>query len=147
MQPDAKAVFRTGLLPLAFLVTPNLDEAASLTGGPIRTLEDIEAAARRIHGMGARHVLIKGGHLEGDAAVDVFFDGKEFAHFRSSRIATRHTHGTGCVLSSSIAAFLAQGRPIKEAVRMGKEFVTSAIENSLQIGNGSGPCDPLALRS
>jgi hydroxymethylpyrimidine/phosphomethylpyrimidine kinase len=147
MQTDAKDVFRRSLLPLAFLLTPNLNEACQLTGRAIQNLQDMQTAAREIHEMGARHVLIKGGHLEGDEAADVFFDGQDFLHFRSSRIATRHTHGTGCVLSASITAFLAKGEEIKEAVRLGKDFVTAAIQNALAIGNGSGPCDPLALRS
>jgi hydroxymethylpyrimidine/phosphomethylpyrimidine kinase len=147
MQPDARDVFRRNLLPLAFVLTPNLDEACELTGGTIKNPGDMQTAAREIHAMGAQNVLIKGGHLEGDDALDVFFDGKEFSHFHSPRIATRHTHGTGCVLSASIAAFLAQGKPIKDAVRLGKQFVTNAIQNSISIGNGAGPCDPLALGS
>jgi len=147
MQPDAKDVFRRSLLPLAFLVTPNLDEARQLTGGAIQNLQDMQTAAREIHAMGARCVLVKGGHLKSENASDVFFDGKEFAHFHAPRTTTRHTHGTGCVLSASIAAFLAQGKPVREAVGLGKQFVTAAIKNSLTIGKGIGPCDPLALRS
>ena len=144
MQPAAKAIFRQALLPLAFLLTPNLDEARELTGIAVQTPDDMERAALQIHQMGARHVLVKGGHLTGDNAVDVFFDGEEFSHFASPRIATRHTHGTGCVLSAALTAFLAQGKTVTEAVRLGKEFVTNAIKGALEIGNGSGPCNPLA---
>ena len=147
MQPEAKDVFRRALLPLAFLVTPNVDEARELTGIPIRTAIDMRKSATHIHEMGPRHVLIKGGHLEAGDPTDVLFDGNGFSHFQSARIATQHTHGTGCVLSASIAAYLASGKPLQEAVRLGKEFVTSAIQGSLQIGNGTGPCDPLSLRS
>jgi hydroxymethylpyrimidine kinase/phosphomethylpyrimidine kinase len=144
MQPAAKAIFRRALVPLAFLLTPNISEARELTGSDVQTVDDMERAALQIHQMGAKHVLIKGGHLDAADAVDVFFDGEEFSHFQSPRIATRHTHGTGCVLSAALAAFLAQGKPVKEAVRLGKEFVTNAIKGSLAIGNGSGPCNPLA---
>ena len=146
MKPDAIAVFCAELLPAAFLVTPNIDEASALTGMTIRTLDDVEKSAVRIHELGARHVLIKGGHLGGEEATDVLFDGSEYFHFRSARLANRNTHGTGCVLSAAIAAQLALGKPIKEAIRLGKEFVTNAIKNGLQIGKGTGPCDPLSLR-
>jgi hydroxymethylpyrimidine/phosphomethylpyrimidine kinase len=145
MNPDAITIFRRTLLPLALLITPNSDEAAALTGNTINTVAEMKQAASEIHRMGAAHVLIKGGHVEGDDATDVLFDGKEFSKFRSSRIATRNTHGTGCVLSASIAAYLALGASVKEAVGLGKEFVTAAIKNALQIGHGAGPCDPLSL--
>ena len=106
MNPDAITVFRRTLLPLASLITPNTDEAGALTGKTIRTVRDMEEAAMEIHDAGAAHVLIKGGHVKADVATDVLFDGKEFSKFQSSRIATRNTHGTGCVLSASIAAYL-----------------------------------------
>jgi hydroxymethylpyrimidine/phosphomethylpyrimidine kinase len=144
LDPDALGGFRRALLPLAFLITPNLDEASAFTGKPIENLEDMEEAALRIHGMGAANVLIKGGHAAGDAT-DVFFDGTGFSHLRSPRISGSNTHGTGCVLSAAISAYLALGNPIGEAVRLGKEFVTEAIRNGLKIGAGAGPCDPLSL--
>src|SRR5262249_21594350 len=124
IKPDAITVFRRALLPLAFLMTPNVDEAKVLTGETVRTAVDMERAARQIHSMGARNVLIKGGHLEDAEAADILFDGREFSYFRSQRIATLHTHGTGCVLSASIAAYVALGKSLKEAVGLGKEFVT-----------------------
>jgi hydroxymethylpyrimidine/phosphomethylpyrimidine kinase len=145
MKPDAITAFRGALLPLAFVVTPNVDEANVLTGETVRTANEMETAALRIHGMGARNVLIKGGHLESAAATDILFDGSEFSYFRSPRIGTSQAHGTGCVLSASIAAYLALGKSVKEAVALGKEFVTRAITNALRIGNGVGPCDPLSL--
>lgn len=144
LNPDARLAFRKELLPLALLITPNLDEAQILTGKQIRTVEDMEEAALQIHGMGARNVLVKGGHLDGDAT-DVFFDGKEFSHLHSERIATRNTHGTGCVLSAAITAYLAFGKSLAEAVRHGKGFVSEAIRNGLNLGSGNGPCDPLEL--
>lgn len=145
LDPDALRVFRRMLLPLAFLITPNLDEARALTGKPIENLEDREEVALRIHEMGAANVLIKGGHAAGDAATDVFFDGTGFTQLQTPRISGSNTHGTGCVLSAAICAYLALGKPIGEAVRMGKEFVTEAIRNGLRIGGGPGPCDPLSL--
>jgi hydroxymethylpyrimidine/phosphomethylpyrimidine kinase len=141
----AIGTFRHALLPLAFLITPNIEEARTLTGKTLETVEDMEEAALQIHAMGARHVLIKGGHVEGDDATDVFFDGKKFLHFSSERIPARDTHGTGCVLSAAITAYLAAGTPLPKAVQLGKEFVTTAIRNGLRIGSGAGPCDPLSL--
>jgi hydroxymethylpyrimidine/phosphomethylpyrimidine kinase len=145
LTPEAVNTLRRALLPLAFLVTPNLDEARLLTGKPIDNVEDMEEAALQIHGMGVANVLIKGGHAQGDEVTDLFFDGSDFAHLRCARIEGRNTHGTGCVLSASIAAHLALGRPALEAVRLGKEFVTEAIQKGLTLGSGTGPCDPLAL--
>ena len=145
LDPDAIGTFRHALLPLAVLITPNIEEARILTGKTIQSVEDMEESALQIHGMGARHVLIKGGHVEADGATDVLFDGQEFSHLTSERIIARDTHGTGCVLSAAVAAHLAMGKPLYEAVQLGKEFVTSAIRNGLRIGGGTGPCDPLSL--
>ena len=139
--------FRRALLPLAMLITPNLDETAALTGKAVSNVEDMEEAALQIHGMGAKNVLIKGGHAGGPDAVDVFFDGSAFVHLRGPRLDAHNTHGTGCVLSAAITAYLAQGRKLEEAVRMGKDFVTEAIKNGLALGAGHGPCDPLGLNS
>jgi hydroxymethylpyrimidine/phosphomethylpyrimidine kinase len=145
LDPDAIGTFRRALLPLASLITPNIDEARALTGKDLRTLEDMEEAALRIHSMGPRNVLIKGGHLPGDEVTDLLFDGKDFKHFRSARLQSRDTHGTGCVLSAAITAYVAAGSRLPEAVSSGKEFVTTAIRNGLRIGGGAGPCDPLEL--
>ena len=145
MNPDAIEIFRRSLLPLALVITPNKDEAQALTGKTIRSVEDMEEAALQIHGMGSRHVLIKGGHIEESGATDVLFDGHEFVRLEGERIAARHTHGTGCVLSAAITAELARGKKVSEAVRLGKEFVTTAIKNGLALGGGAGPCDPLSL--
>jgi len=145
MQPDAMTSFRRVILPLAFLVTPNIHEAMALTGRTIRSMAQMEEAAVHIHGTGPRNVLIKGGHAEDADATDVLFDGKTFLKFRAPRIPTRNTHGTGCVFSAAITAYLASGEPIQEAVRLAKEFVTNAIGQALQIGSGAAPCDPLSL--
>jgi hydroxymethylpyrimidine/phosphomethylpyrimidine kinase len=146
MQPDAMNSFRCVLLPLAFLITPNIHEAEALTGKTIRSMAQMEEAAVQIYDTGPRNVLIKGGHSENAEATDVLFDGKTFLKFRAARIPIQHTHGTGCVFSAAITAYLALGEPIQEAVRLGKEFVTNAIRQALQIGSGAGPCDPLSLR-
>jgi hydroxymethylpyrimidine/phosphomethylpyrimidine kinase len=144
LESGALDVLRRSLMPLALLVTPNMQEAEALTGSEVRTMESMEEAARTIHGWGPTYVLIKGGHLEGDA-IDVLFDGARFSRLRSERIAARDSHGTGCVLSAAIAAYVALGSEIPEAVQLGKEFVSEAIRQGLRIGSGAGPCDPLGL--
>ena len=144
LQPEARAALMKELLPLALVVTPNLHEAEALAGMPVATESDMEEAALHVHAMGARYVLLKGGHIEGDAT-DVLFDGKEFSHIYADRIPARDCHGTGCVLSAAITAHLALGRSVREAVELGKQFVTEAIRNGLRIGRGQGPCDPLGL--
>jgi hydroxymethylpyrimidine/phosphomethylpyrimidine kinase len=134
----AIAAIRDELLPLAALLTPNVPEAEALAGGSIRSLADVRAAARRICRMGARAVLIKGGHLEGDA-IDVLFDGDAFTEFPAPRIETRHTHGTGCTYSAAIAAGLAHGLPLRDAVGRAKRFVHEAIRTNPGLGHGCGP--------
>jgi hydroxymethylpyrimidine/phosphomethylpyrimidine kinase len=130
-------------LPLATVVTPNLHEASSLVGREIRSLEAMREAAREIHGFGPAHVVVKGGHLEGPP-VDLLFDGRTFVELAAERVDTRHTHGTGCIFASAIAAFLARGLAVPEAVARAKEFVTAAIRGGLALGRGHGPADPLA---
>lgn len=144
LQPDAKKALIENLIPLCRLITPNLPEAEAILqevkGKDIKINSVIEMveAAREIYKLGSRNVLIKGGHLEKDA-VDVLFDGKDITYFESKRIATKNTHGTGCTLSSSIAANIGLGKSIKESVRLAKEYITIAIEHSLEIGHGVGP--------
>jgi hydroxymethylpyrimidine/phosphomethylpyrimidine kinase len=144
LNSDAIDMLRRELLPAAVIVTPNLDEARALTGREIRTADDMEEAALWIHGFGSKYVYIKGGHLDGDA-VDVLFDGQVFTRLQQERIETRDLHGTGCVLSAAMAAYLARGESVLSAVRNAKEFVTVAIRNSLRLGAGQGPCDPLGI--
>ncbi len=142
---DARNALHRDLLPLARIVTPNLDEAEALTGRHVVTVADMEEAALQIHRIGAATVYVKGGHLEGDP-VDVFFDGKESSRLQSQRIATADTHGTGCVLSAAMAAYLALGESPLAAVRLAKDVVTAAVRNSLRLGRGHGPCDPIGVR-
>ncbi|MEG0297001.1 MAG: bifunctional hydroxymethylpyrimidine kinase/phosphomethylpyrimidine kinase [Clostridium sp.] len=135
---DAKVTLINELLPLATLITPNLPEAEEILDCKITTLEDMEKAAIKLKELGPEFVLIKGGHLEGDAT-DILFDGREFVYLRQERINTKNTHGTGCTLSSAIAANLAKGQDIIESVKNAKTYITGAIENSLVVGKGVGP--------
>ena len=137
--PDtAVAAIRERLLPRAFLITPNVPEAEALTGLTIRTLEDMRGAARRLWELGARAVLIKGGHLEGDAT-DLLFDGTRWHEFPAPRVATPHTHGTGCTYSAAITAALARGLALADAVALAKRFIHEAIRTNPGLGKGSGP--------
>jgi hydroxymethylpyrimidine/phosphomethylpyrimidine kinase len=139
---DAEAAYRERLLPLATVVTPNLPEAEALLGRPVRTLLEMREAARALLAMGPRAVVVKGGHLEGDA-VDVFADGERLEDLPAPRIATANTHGTGCTYSAAIAARLALGQPRLEAVRGAKAYLTEAIRRSYSVGHGHGPVDHL----
>jgi hydroxymethylpyrimidine/phosphomethylpyrimidine kinase len=126
------------ILPLCDLVTPNLDEAAALAGMPIRTGADRREAARRIAVLGARAVLVKGGHGAGRRIEDLLWDGRRFRAFRHVRLATEALHGTGCVLSSAIAANLARGRPLEEAVARGIAYLVAALRRGVFPGEGAG---------
>jgi hydroxymethylpyrimidine/phosphomethylpyrimidine kinase len=141
---DAVNAIREELLPQASLVTPNLAEAEALTGLEVRNLEGMRRAARRLHDMGAKAVLVKGGHLEGDA-VDLFFTSGVTREFRAARIETRHTHGTGCTYSAAITAELARGALLEDAVERAKAFVTEAIRSAPGLGRGSGPLNHHAI--
>lgn len=138
LQPDAKEALISKLLPMATVVTPNLLEAEVITGLKIASQHDMERAAVEIHKMGAKYVLVKGGHLEGEA-VDILFDGKSIKTYNSPRIHTTNTHGTGCTLSSAIASNLAKGHSITEAIELAKNYITIAIQHSFPIGKGVGP--------
>ncbi|MDU4960755.1 MAG: bifunctional hydroxymethylpyrimidine kinase/phosphomethylpyrimidine kinase [Sporomusaceae bacterium] len=138
LQPEAIAALKTELFPLADVVTPNLFEAGEIVGFAVNDLKGMEAAARAVHALGARHVVIKGGHLEG-AACDVLFDGTTFVYLENERINTPHTHGTGCTFSSAIAAGLAKGMSVEAAVRQAKEYITGAIRHGFPLGRGVGP--------
>jgi hydroxymethylpyrimidine/phosphomethylpyrimidine kinase len=137
LQPDACSALIRELLPEASVVTPNLHEASALAGIPVETESDMEEAARRIAVLGARHVLVKGGHLK-DAATDVLWDGRDFVRFTGERLPPANTHGTGCTFSSAIAAGLAHGRSLVDAVRDAKAYVTAAIREGFQAGRGVG---------
>lgn len=131
---------RTRLLPAATVATPNLDEVAQLTGVQVESEQDLRRAAEAVLGFGPRWVLIKGGHLAGDA-VDLLTDGSEEHWLRAPRYDNRHTHGTGCTLASAVACGLAKGLPVPEAVTEAKEYVTGAIAAGFALGAGIGPVD------
>ncbi len=138
LREEAVDALRLKLLPKATVVTPNIPEAEVLTGISIASLEEVRRAAAQIVDMGARSVVVKGGHLEGPA-VDTFYDGREYRELYAERIDTRNTHGTGCTFASSIAAGLAKGMDVGDAVAAAKEYVTGAIRQSFEIGRGHGP--------
>jgi hydroxymethylpyrimidine/phosphomethylpyrimidine kinase len=135
---EAVAAMVKLLLPRAALAMPNVPEAEMLTGIAIATLEDVRRAASAIRAMGARAVLIKGGHLASDP-VDVLFDGTEYREFPAPRVATPHTHGTGCTYSAAVAAGLAGGLELPVAVARAKRFIHEAIRTNPGLGHGSGP--------
>jgi hydroxymethylpyrimidine/phosphomethylpyrimidine kinase len=137
LEPPAREALVRRILPLALVVTPNLPEAEALAGIPVKRREDMEEAARRIHALGPRHVLVKGGHLSDDA-VDVLWDGRAMTAFPWRRIVSINTHGTGCTFSAAIAAALALGRPLAEAIAEAKAYVTAAIREGFAAGRGVG---------
>jgi hydroxymethylpyrimidine/phosphomethylpyrimidine kinase len=143
IEEDARAAVRDLLIAHATLVTPNLPEAAALTGLEVNDIAGMRAAAERLCSMGCNAALVKGGHLPGDA-VDVLLAGGEYFELRSPRVNTRHTHGTGCTYSAAIAAELARGTALVSAVRAAKEYVTRAIGSSPGLGSGSGPVNHFA---
>jgi hydroxymethylpyrimidine/phosphomethylpyrimidine kinase len=151
LEPGAVEALTRELFPLAALITPNLPEAARLLGAEEAADEEAAIAqARALHALGPRAVLLKGGHGTGAAAVDVLYDGAKIERYALPRIDTRHTHGAGCTLSAAIAALLALGTPLAEAVGRAKTFVWHALEAGrvLTVGKGAGPADPLfAIRS
>jgi len=143
LQKDARDALIRSLIPLSMVVTPNLPEASALTGLRIRSLEDMKKAAFQIYGLGAKNVVVKGGHLKG-MAIDLLYDGKRYYELEGPRIETRNTHGTGCTFASAIATLLARGEAVPEAVRKGKTFITLAIQSGLSLGKGIGPTNPFA---
>ena len=139
LQPDAIDTLKKELFPLALLVTPNIHEAQQLSGIEITSLADARRAAKVIHQFGSTYVLIKGGHLMAERATDLLYDGRFFNVFKGEFIDTPHTHGTGCTFASAIAAHLARGKTVPDAVQTAKTYLTEAIRHSLAIGHGTGP--------
>jgi hydroxymethylpyrimidine/phosphomethylpyrimidine kinase len=139
---EAVSALKTRLFPLATVITPNLYEAGGLVGYEVETLDDMKRAARDLHALGPRAVLVKGGHLAGDRAVDVLFDGKGMVELDAPRYDTEDTHGTGCAISAAITARLAHDDELPAAVAFAKDFISGAIERSLRIGKGYGPINP-----
>ena len=139
LDDEALAVLKKRLIPLSYLLTPNIPESERLTGLTITDTAGMELAARALHLMGAKNVLVKGGHLSEGVVTDILFDGTGFTRFTAPRVLTRNTHGTGCTLASAIASFLAQGEPLPGAVLRAKLFVTRAIKFAQPMGKGHGP--------
>ncbi|MDS0527960.1 bifunctional hydroxymethylpyrimidine kinase/phosphomethylpyrimidine kinase [Clostridium sp. SHJSY1] len=144
LKPESKTELINKLIPLATIITPNLPEAEEIlteVNGKvekIETINDMEIAAKEMYKLGCKNVFMKGGHLEGEA-IDILYDGVEITHFYSKRIPTKNTHGTGCTISSAIAANLALGYSVKESIEKAKEYINIAIKHSLDIGKGVGP--------
>ena len=136
---DATRALIEELIPQTFLLTPNLDEAAALTGLAVEDRDGMARAAQQLVSFGAANVLVKGGHLSGDALDVLYLSGGEIREFTAPRIETRHTHGTGCTYSAAIAAELAKGTPLVDAVARAKAFITAAIRTAPGLGAGNGP--------
>lgn len=141
---EAIAALKEELLPRADIVTPNIDEASALTGASIHNEEEMKKSAEQILRMGAKAVLIKGGHLKEKSALDIFYDGKRWERLESPRIETPHTHGTGCTLSAAITASLAKGCSLMESIRAAKNYITEAIRGAQPIGRGIAPVNHLS---
>lgn len=144
LEPDAIGALVRELLPLATIATPNLPEAEVLTNRRIATWDDARGAAQQIVEMGARSVVVKGGHFdagtaEGRGATDLYYDGHSFHEFTSVRVDTTSTHGTGCTFASAVAAGLAKGMGARDAIALAKSYVTLAIQHAYPIGSGHGP--------
>ena len=143
LRKDARDALIKNLIPRSLVVTPNLMEASVLTGLRVNSLEGMKKAAHHIHKLGAKHVVVKGGHLKG-MAIDLLYDGKIFSELKGPKIKSKNTHGTGCTFASAIATFLARGDSVPEAVRKAKTFVTMAIQSGISLGRGTGPTNPSA---
>ncbi len=141
LRRDAQNALIQELIPLAWVITPNLMEASALSGLMVNSLEEMKEAARLIHELGARHVVVKGGHLKG-IPVDLLYDGKKFIEVKGPRIDSKNSHGTGCTFASAIVTLLAKGERIDEALRKAKAFTAMAIQSGLSFGKGAGPVNP-----
>lgn len=134
---EAVSVLKTRLLPVATVVTPNISEASVLSGMRVDSLETAREAAKKIHDLGPEAVVIKGGHLTGDEAIDLLYDGRTFTEFPAPRLSVGPVHGTGCTFASALAAGLALGDDVPAAVARAKRYVTGAIAYSFQLGRGA----------
>lgn len=139
LQDEAVAALKKHLLPNTYIITPNLPEAEFITGISISNVEEMMEAAKRIHDMEVRHVLVKGGHMDADEIVDLLYDGESFHQFPHQRVFTRHTHGTGCTFSAALTAELAKGTELLPAVERAKRFIVEAISTAPELGAGHGP--------
>jgi hydroxymethylpyrimidine/phosphomethylpyrimidine kinase len=143
LDEDGIASLIEHLLPLADVLTPNLSEAERIAGNDVHTLEDMKQAALALREMGPAAVVVTGGHLAREEAVDVFYDGRRMLELAAPRIRSGNDHGTGCVFSAAIAARLAFGQEVLQAVRAAKEDVKAALENSIEVGRGRGVVQPV----
>ncbi|HET9475923.1 MAG TPA: bifunctional hydroxymethylpyrimidine kinase/phosphomethylpyrimidine kinase [Dehalococcoidia bacterium] len=139
LREDAVEALRLQLLPLADVLTPNIPEAEDLLGRTLSTDDDVRQAAREIQAIGPRAVVLKGGHREGNVVTDLLFDGEQFHAYSGARVQTMSTHGTGCTFASAIAAQLALGSALPQAVRLARGYVQGALEHALPVGHGHGP--------
>ncbi len=147
LKDEAIEAMKQKLLPLATIITPNLHEAAKMIGkSKVSKIQEMKEAAKQLHSYGPAYVLVKGGALQG-AAVDLLYDGQQFVELTTARVNTIHTSGAGCSYSAAITAELAKGKSVESAVRLGKQFVTAAIEHALSFGKGIGSTNHAALRN
>lgn len=140
-------VLQKRLLPLADVITPNIDEAAAMTGIAIHQADDLEAVAGQLHTMGAKNVVITGGHLDPPVDLLSWNSGKQLKVFTHKKIVTQSTHGTGCAFSTALACNLARGKTLAEAIRQAKHYVTAALQHAVPIGKGTGPVNHMWKRS
>lgn len=145
---EAVRALREVLMPLALVITPNVPEAELIAGRTIRGLDDRKEAARVLADLGAKNVVMKGGHDESNPneVIDLLYDGRDFYEFSSPRQETRHTHGTGCTFAAAMTAELAKGRTVVQAVEVAKQFIQAAIEDTIQLGQGHGPTNHWAYQ-
>ena len=141
LEEEAVATLKTELLPQATLLTPNVHEAEALTNMQIRSLAEARDAAKALHQMGPNHILLKGGHLQEQPGTDLLYDGRFFRMYKGEFLNTSHTHGTGCTLASAIAAQLAKGNDLAQAITLAKNYTTEAIRHGFPLGKGHGPTD------
>lgn len=149
LQEEAMEALKQHLLPLAYIITPNIPEACRLIGADELSLgneSEILDALKRLHELGPKYILLKGGHADGTESTDYLYDGTQVQTFTAPRINTRHTHGTGCTLSAAITAELSKGKPVQETVDTAKRYITAAIEHALPVGGGIGPTNHAAYR-
>ncbi|MCS6841738.1 MAG: bifunctional hydroxymethylpyrimidine kinase/phosphomethylpyrimidine kinase [Roseiflexus sp.] len=143
LEEDAITTLRERMLPLALVITPNLPEASVLLNRQVIDERAMRDAARDLHALGPRYVLLKGGHLPGSDVVDLLYDGEQFVELRAQRLETNHTHGTGCTYAAAIAALIARGLPVEQAVRQAHAYLHDAIVYAPAIGKGFGPVNHL----
>ncbi|MEC2074855.1 bifunctional hydroxymethylpyrimidine kinase/phosphomethylpyrimidine kinase [Metabacillus fastidiosus] len=147
LQDEAVQALKSYLIPLSLVITPNIPEAEVLTGITIQSMNDRKEAAKRLHELGAKNVVVKGGHDDtSDTLVDLLYDGTAFYYFTSNRIDTKNTHGTGCTFAAALTAEIAKRNNVQDAVQTAQNFIHEAIKNDLKLGNGHGPTNHWAYK-